>query len=317
VNNATRNVTGGSAWGSNPPRTLEVPPDGFEVREAHRDLSAPPCGKVQFSTTWPADESHAERQALAAYCRPRVPGQGRLSAKHTGRAGGTNGEGIMMVDMNKLTSAIHWWSADRFTNSDGTRAKDEKMLNRLHRLGLLLTFLFQNLNAFYLLTRDVPEPWSSNGVPSMLDGGSCDLVLNIPVGPAQYIKLRSILALVNDVRLLTEATRQANIDPTNHIHMPLRTIARVSDKSRDARDLFAHLDQALSNPDAHGITGALKTACCIEYTATARGASHIVLAGNSLFFTWKKHAYVVDVGRKAFDGIFDAAREIYSENDRP
>ena len=33
--------TGGSAWESNPPRTLLTPPNGVEVREAHRDSSAP------------------------------------------------------------------------------------------------------------------------------------------------------------------------------------------------------------------------------------------------------------------------------------
>jgi len=32
---------GGSEWVSNPPWTLEVPINGFEVREAHRSLLAP------------------------------------------------------------------------------------------------------------------------------------------------------------------------------------------------------------------------------------------------------------------------------------
>jgi hypothetical protein len=32
---------GGSAWESNPPKTALLPPNGFEVREAHRDSSAP------------------------------------------------------------------------------------------------------------------------------------------------------------------------------------------------------------------------------------------------------------------------------------
>jgi len=37
--------SGGSAWESNPPKTLLMPPNGFEVREAHRDSSAPErCG---------------------------------------------------------------------------------------------------------------------------------------------------------------------------------------------------------------------------------------------------------------------------------
>ena len=32
---------GGSVWESNPPKTLLMPPNGFEVREAHRDSYAP------------------------------------------------------------------------------------------------------------------------------------------------------------------------------------------------------------------------------------------------------------------------------------
>jgi len=35
------NSFGGSGWGSNPPETLLMPHDGFEVREAHRDSTAP------------------------------------------------------------------------------------------------------------------------------------------------------------------------------------------------------------------------------------------------------------------------------------
>ena len=34
-------ISGGSAWGSNPPETCLMPPNGFEVRGAHRDSSAP------------------------------------------------------------------------------------------------------------------------------------------------------------------------------------------------------------------------------------------------------------------------------------
>jgi len=36
-----KQTRGGSAWESNPPKTLLMPPNGFEVREAHRDPSAP------------------------------------------------------------------------------------------------------------------------------------------------------------------------------------------------------------------------------------------------------------------------------------
>jgi hypothetical protein len=41
-------MIGGSAWESNPPGTRKVPPNGFEVREAHRDLSAPPKRSITY-----------------------------------------------------------------------------------------------------------------------------------------------------------------------------------------------------------------------------------------------------------------------------
>ncbi len=37
-----RKEAGGSEWESNPPRTLLMPHNGFEAREAHRDPVAPP-----------------------------------------------------------------------------------------------------------------------------------------------------------------------------------------------------------------------------------------------------------------------------------
>src|SRR5512146_2771347 len=37
----TSNLTGGSGWGSNPPRPATRPATGFEDREAHRDFTTP------------------------------------------------------------------------------------------------------------------------------------------------------------------------------------------------------------------------------------------------------------------------------------
>ena len=39
---------GGSGWESNPPKTLLMPHDGFEVREAHRDSTAPSLIKLSI-----------------------------------------------------------------------------------------------------------------------------------------------------------------------------------------------------------------------------------------------------------------------------
>ena len=40
-------MNGGSEWESNPPKTLFMPLNGFEAREAHRDPVAPlQCGQI-------------------------------------------------------------------------------------------------------------------------------------------------------------------------------------------------------------------------------------------------------------------------------
>ncbi len=42
--------TGGSVWESNPLKTLLMPPDGVEVREAHRDSNAPSsCRQAEYT----------------------------------------------------------------------------------------------------------------------------------------------------------------------------------------------------------------------------------------------------------------------------
>ena len=48
VSFVNKSVAGGSAWESNPPRALLAPPNGFEVREAHRDLSAPEYRRLKY-----------------------------------------------------------------------------------------------------------------------------------------------------------------------------------------------------------------------------------------------------------------------------
>ena len=56
---------GGSAWESNPPETLLMPPDEFEVREAHRDLSAPDIKTPAITRT---DLLYDEKPDLSIIC---------------------------------------------------------------------------------------------------------------------------------------------------------------------------------------------------------------------------------------------------------
>jgi hypothetical protein len=93
----------------------------------------------------------------------------------------------------------------------------------------------------------------------------------------------------------------------------MSNLNKSANQFRATRNFFTHLDQALSNPDKHGISGALDTGYGMQYTEATKGAMHIILAGDTLYFTWDGRANAVNVGRPAFDSIFDSARSVYAE----
>ena len=66
-----RYIVGGSAWESNPPKALQVPPAGFEVREAHRDPTAPvsEMKRVYTADRWAATMALLDKIALTFLIR--------------------------------------------------------------------------------------------------------------------------------------------------------------------------------------------------------------------------------------------------------
>jgi hypothetical protein len=103
------------------------------------------------------------------------------------------------------------------------------------------------------------------------------------------------------------------------LESPIKQLSENAGQFRDIRNFFTHLDKVLSEPDKHGVTGATHTNCGIVYTDTARGCRHLVLAGDKIHFTYRRNkwdvniAKEVDIGKSAFNGIFESARLIYAE----
>jgi hypothetical protein len=217
----------------------------------------------------------------------------------------------MLSNETKLNEAIHWWEAERISSSNGKITATEGEKRNLHRIKIILPFVFQTLDSLYITTRKIPSPWSnSTGVPATI-GGTNNIIINLDISPESLALLRAILSLVSDIYYMCKSL--TNICNLLELKTPIEQLCESTDKFRDIRNFFTHLDERLCNLDTHGITGAIKTNCNIEYTTSAKGNLHLILAGDKIYFSDKGEPKEVDISKAAFDYIFINARYVYAE----
>lgn len=131
--------------------------------------------------------------------------------------------------------------------------------------------------------------------------------------PQDYSTLRLILSLVGDIyNLLTPLTR---VDQNELMELSpyVNSLFNEADKFRNVRNCFTHLDEIFTDMDKHGITGAAKTNCGIEYMPSAKGCVHLVWADNVIHFTYWGKAKEATIEKSSFDNIFKIATKMYSE----
>jgi len=175
----------------------------------------------------------------------------------------------------------------------------------------IIPFIFQSLNSLYIATGHCPSPWMRNNAAGVTEGGSNTLIIFMPIRPEYYLLLRAILSLATDIYLSCKALRESG--DLMELKLPVKQLLRNSKKFYPIRSFFTHLDEVLAKPNKHGITGAHKTNCGIEYTDTAKECVHLVFKGDEIHFSHKHNVKEVDVGKKAFNGIFESARLVYAE----
>ena len=198
-----------------------------------------------------------------------------------------------------IRTAVHWWCAERSN------------LGTDHPIRSILPFVFQTLDSLYIATRGIPSPWTNIIPAGVKMGGTNNFIIDIPLSPKDYALLRAVLSLTSDLySLLTPLKKTGNL---MELSSPLLQLHRNTKQFKDVRDFFTHLDERLSKLSVHGITGATKTNCGVEYTDTAQECFHLRLIGDKIHFTSYRKAMEVDVGKSAFDFIFESARLIYSK----
>ena len=219
----------------------------------------------------------------------------------------------MLISETNISMCFSLWRRERFSAYGGKMsAVPEEILMSMYQAETILTLItFPALDSLYSITRNIPSPWTNSCGMGGSSGGSYGLYWSMPLSPGHYILLRTILSLVSDIHLSSEAL--INIGNLMELETPIQLLFDSVRPFRDVRNFFTHLDEVLSEPDIHGVTGPIKTNCGIVYTDTAKGCRHLVLAGDKIHFTYRRGAKEVDIGKSAFNGIFESARLIYAE----
>lgn len=198
-----------------------------------------------------------------------------------------------MVDIG---IAAHCWLAERFDKGvDATS-------------GPLIQLLFDTLSSLHFVTRSLPLEWTSTSA-AITSGAIHALYWKLPRDPHQLVPLRSSITLAGDLSEILNALLGRQL---LELKEPLVLLSESVKPFRSVRNFFVHLEERLSNPDRHGITGSKSTGCGIAYTPAARGCLHVILQGNQLHFTNYGNVEVVDIGRAAFNSIFEKSRDVYA-----
>ncbi len=195
-----------------------------------------------------------------------------------------------------VETAVHWWFAER--NSICSP-----------RIRYLIPEIIKNVQSLYYGLGNFDNPLNPNISFSIHSDGKNCYYFNLPITPQKYFYLRGVIALLSDIYFLAEIL--INDNNLQELEKPLKNLYAETNKFREARNFFTHLNERLSNTTKHGITGELSTNCGINYGSSAIGCFHLILIGNILHFTNYGKAEEIDLSRESFEPIFEATKEIY------
>jgi hypothetical protein len=205
-----------------------------------------------------------------------------------------------MHDTEVLLATNNWWA-------------ERKTKGAHHFILRIIPFLFDVLNSLNLERKRLPLKQAVSRVQPKQVKEHYLITIGIFLPPQEYATLRTILSLVGDVYNLLTPLNRLNSNELLELSQHVNDLFSEADKFRHARNCFTHLDGILTDLDKHGITGAAKTNCGIEYLPGAKGCIHIVWHNNVLHFTSYGKPEEKTIDKSTFDGIFNVATQMYSE----
>lgn len=175
----------------------------------------------------------------------------------------------------------------------------------------LISNTFFSLKALHSLMKEYSLP-SISGMSSQnkLITNSNGIHLGMFPNPHKFSQFRAAISLTGDIYNCLDAVLQHDL---YDLKPKIQKLYEETNKFREVRNFFTHLDDVLKNLKSQGIDGPLKTEFGVEYTESAKNRFHLVIHQETIYFTRKKKAEKMYVGKSAFVPIFDAAREVYRE----
>ncbi|CAN7409417.1 hypothetical protein LJR015_004007 [Peribacillus frigoritolerans] len=194
---------------------------------------------------------------------------------------------------DNIRSAIHWWRAENDLSSSTTT----------------ISWVFKTGEALYQAIEVLATGIKKESLGMMM-GGSRNFVINLRLTPAEYFHLRGILAMTADMYRITTAI--VNNTETGALKPHLNKIKRSSNKFRDLRNFFEHIDDRLINLNEHGISGETNTNCGISYQENTVDCFHLVFDGTSFHFSDEKKAKERSFTVNDFTPIFEGLEGLYN-----
>lgn len=158
-------------------------------------------------------------------------------------------------------------------------------------------YLFELMDALDFTVGNMADNWPNPKPKKMQIGGSNTTVLALPLPPKELMLFRSAISLTGDAHCVTKALLTLKL---GDLKSPVEKLHAELDKQRDLRNFLTHLNDRLIDRKTHGISGFTKTECGIEYTESASGNFHLILADNTVHYSDRGKAKKASVSRAFF-----------------
>ncbi|WP_438449469.1 hypothetical protein [Gorillibacterium sp. sgz5001074] len=191
------------------------------------------------------------------------------------------------IHYDNIVHPIFWWCGERSDQNVNDSIK------------LVIPHLFLTIDSLHVAICKMTNESSIEkvGIGKSYISKKGHYQISIPISSADYLILRSVISLVGDIYNLLEPLK----DKGNLLELEkyILSLYNKAEQFRAVRNFFTHIDSSLCKVSEEGF--------------------HLVLDKGTIYFSYypqdggNKQTRQKDISAKAFEGIFEIARDLYKE----
>ncbi|MYM31472.1 hypothetical protein GTP58_24365 [Duganella sp. CY15W] len=173
----------------------------------------------------------------------------------------------------------------------------------------LLFFVSQELDSLYSQVIDFPDFWANHPVTSAwIEECNSTKVIQLPSEPNMYALLRSAIAIAGDIEILLRTALKIG---SGILQPGVETLHAAASQFRPIRNHFAHLEDRLLKPTQLVKVSGKKTLPCGITYLNVSGAYHMVVSGNTIYFSDDGDCKETNISRDNFLKFLCSAKQLY------